>query len=246
MDAKASKQRVLDTMFDWERAPRIIQKLRFIPFLPSVMWQFSRVLANKIKLDPASTILKLGLTAIAAAFARDEMDELAGVKPSDRKGDIPKFRPMDMALPFTDSRGRTMKFDMSFLFPYSDLAPITPKDWQSIRQLRRRVEPMWAQGFDTLLTQQSPFGRDMFFGNTKDPDKQAEQTKDIMLQAASDFMPGMLGSYWINLYKNAQREPSRKQDFPVQAITGPMGVRAAIDYSKKPARQRKPRSYDPR
>ncbi|MEN6535028.1 MAG: hypothetical protein ABFD89_15290 [Bryobacteraceae bacterium] len=234
-----AKQRTIDTMFSWDRAPRIIQKLRFIPFMPSVLWQFSRVLTNKMALDPVSTLLKLALTTAAFAMVRDETDELAGITKADRQKSIPLLRSMEIALPVTDSQGRTLKFDTSFMFPYSDLAPLMPSDWSRVRQIRRRVEPMWMQSVDTLMTQQSPFGRDLYFDKTKDPDKQDEQTKEILLQATSDIMPGMLGAYWISQYKNAQRTPGRKQDWWVQALTGPTGVRAAIDYNQSPSRGRR-------
>ncbi|HUT24800.1 MAG TPA: hypothetical protein VM492_10695 [Sumerlaeia bacterium] len=53
-------------------------------------------------------------------------------------------------------------------------------------------------------------------------------------EVASDALPGMLGAYWIRLYKNAQKEAPQRQHWWTQAVTGPAGgVRAATEPKKK-------------
>jgi len=53
-------------------------------------------------------------------------------------------------------------------------------------------------------------------------------------ESAYDASPGMLGAYWIGLYKNAQKDAPQRQGWWAQAVTGPTaGVRAATAPKKK-------------
>jgi len=226
--AEAAK-RVTDYMFDFDNAPRIVKATSsVIPFKASVLWQFSRILGNKLRDSPSRTMLKIAMAAAAHTAIKETMDDEMGVTDEMREKNERGFAALystDIVLPMTDSRGRLIKFSSRWLIPYSDVSDFFPTSFKELRQFYRGMLPMTTQPVLTLITQTDRFGNDLVFPGTKDPDKQAEQAANVWLEVLKQSAPAMSGSYWIDMYENSQKD--EPEDLINQAFLKQMaGVRA--------------------
>ena len=213
VDAAAAQENVRKYMFDWDHAPRLVKSLQFIPFAPSVLWQFSRIFGNKMKADPAGFSMKLGLTIGGLAMLRSALMGAFGVDEEDRE----KMAWYEFPLPMTDSNGRTMTIDSRWMVPFQDVARFVPGDAREFRALWRSALPMTAQPVATLATQQTRFGRPIIYDNEEG------KAGSVMAEAMLDAAPGLLGQYWRAQYRNATRDDKYGQDWWVAAFTRPAG-----------------------
>lgn len=216
VDSETATQRVRDYMFDFEDSPRVVKSIsRVVPFKFSVLWQFSRILANKLRDAPSRTSAKIAIAALAMTAVRELADEMLGVDDKLREKNERGFAalyPTDIVLPMTDSEGRQLKFSSRWLIPYSDITSFFPSSFKELRQFYRGSLPMTAQPLVTLFTQTDRWGNDLVFSNTKNPDKMAEQTLNVWMEVLKETAPGMPMSYLIDQYENEQK------DLPEDAI----------------------------
>jgi hypothetical protein len=237
--AKATR----DYMFDWSNAPKFVRAMRFIPFAPSVGWQFTRIFGNKLRNEFGTSSLKMAMMIGAAAAMREGLDELAGLDDDDRKRE--DFGRFEFVMPLVkDSKGRLITADMTYMVPYRAIfgferEAMTPKD---LRRFGRSFLPMMAQAPLTAMFQQDRWGNPLLWEGTKDPEKIKAQWNRYFMQVASDAMPGFPLQYMTSAIRNAQREPKRQQDWWAQMVTGPMGIRGKIDWQRPgpPTGRRRP------
>lgn len=211
LDAATAAENVRSYTFDWERAPRLVKNLQFIPFAPSVMWQFSRIFGNKMKADPAGFTMKLGLTIGGLAMLRAGLMSAFGIEDEERD----KMAWYEMPLPMTDSNGRQMTMDSRWMVPFQDVSRFVPGDAREFRALWRSALPMTAQPVATLATQQTRFGRPIIYDNEEG------KAGSVITEAMFDAAPGMLGQYWRAQYRNATRDDKYGQDWWVTAFSRP-------------------------
>lgn len=224
---------VRDYMFDWGNAPAFVRALRFIPFGPSVAWQFTRIFANKMRYEGPTTMLK-GAFSIAALIAlREAMDDWAGLDDDDReKKDYGRF---EFVTPFADSRGRNISFDISYIVPYRAVLGAGQREFspKELRSFWRSFMPMWLQAPTTVVSQQDRWGNPLLWDGTKDPTKIQQQWARFGMQVVTDSLPGFPVQTMTSFIRNAQREPDKRQDWWMQALTVPMGVRGHVDWNKR-------------
>ncbi len=84
MEHEAAVKNVKDRAFDYFDVPVIVGAVnRVIPFMPNVVFQYSRIFANMLRDEPVSMMLRLGLLSGAAVWLRDEMQERSGLTDKD-------------------------------------------------------------------------------------------------------------------------------------------------------------------
>jgi hypothetical protein len=198
---------------DWGNRPTIVRKLSFIPFAPSVAWQWIRIYSNAMAYDPVGTTLKTALMPAAALTIKEGLMQAFGIPDDERKN----YNLTDIPI------GRHKKFTMGRVLPGGQLVfPSTPRNLQ---QAYRSILPMWMQPFATGLTNQNRFGTTVSYPGDKTP------WATLGGAVAKDVPFGQI-SYAKSLYDNAHpknaNQAAHQQPLINQALIGPaFGIRKA-------------------
>jgi hypothetical protein len=209
MTPKQAMARVENSFFYAKETPRFITVIsRHIPFAPRVTYEFGRIILTRLRDYPASTIMKLGLMAYLYDWLRDEMMKEQGWddKAIQRMG---KAAPSwtEIPLPITDSQGKTVIMNLQWLLPFGELGMIGWDRQQDITANAFRYMPLFFKGAVSTATGKTPWGYDI--AKEGDPDWKKKATVNLLTQ----YMPYILGTYWVQQYKNAASKAAPFSDW---------------------------------
>lgn len=221
LSPKEAARMVKGGFFDWSNRPRIIEKLRFIPFIPSVTWQFARTLSFLFKEKPVSMMMKTAFTAGAFTLLREGMMQVCGIskEENERAGKF-GIKMTQVPVPWTDDNGYNQALDIkSFVFLYDaiNILPLDENDtewWKSaaLKSLPMAIKPLLS------IVNVDTWGNDVY--NPDDPMKHnmGKLARSMFLA----YRPGLLGQYEYRWQRNIERGEELQESFAEKMILEPM------------------------
>jgi len=237
MSPKEAAKWVKGGMFDWSNRPLIVEKLRFIPFLPSVTYQFARTMGFLFQEKPASMTLKVALTMAAWQLARDGMKKKCGLTDEDEKAMGKQgLRYSQIPLPWTDENGKNYVFDTQAFIPFYDIINLPTADVYAQHPFKKTLLKTLPMSVRPLLSffNIGAFGEEVY--NPDDPlDVNAGKTlRKIFL----GLRPGLAGQYWYRWQRNIEKGDELREPFAEKMIIEPLfGNIEHIDFGEKQTRE---------
>jgi hypothetical protein len=224
LSVKQSEALVQRYMFDWTNAPLFIQKMRFIPFSPSVLWQYGRVIGNVLRDKPGTGTARIAMMMLATNMARNALDEMTGTDRESR----PDLRWADMVLPIVGPNGKYIKWSASRLVPFSDINRLIPQNVNDLPATLTSLSPMLGRPFLDMLNV-GPFGRKVW----DKEDENAEALKKLSVQLVQDAIPGLLTNVTRSIAA-AQTPPWKrnKREWWEPFFRSALGIESDIDNSE--------------
>jgi len=223
MSPRAAGKRVNEGFFSFADQPLVIRKInKFVPFIPHITYNFSKILLSRLRDFPASTTLKLGAMVYAYQHTRSLLQEMAGLdeKTIDELGDrAPRWH--QMVLPITDENGRNIMVDFRWLIPFSEVTGTIPTRVEELTRGVFALLPMSLKGVVTTMTNRNFWGGEI----TKPTDPNSEKKRKLATNLIMSFMPGMFGQYWHGIYRNAveKGEETKKPWWEQAFVKGILG-----------------------
>jgi hypothetical protein len=113
----------------------------------------------------------------------------------------------EMPIPISDSNGKGIILSLGWLLPFGELGMITWTGQQDVTSNLLQYTPLFFKGMISTGFNKTSWGSDL----TKegDPDWMKKYTVNLVTQ----YMPHMLGTYWVQQYKNTASKAAPFSDW---------------------------------
>ena len=210
---------VRGTFPDFLDKPEIVNTLKFIPFVPSLTYQFARTYGFMLREKPATTTAKIGVAVMANNLLKQSIMDMRGMtEDENRRAGRLGIKWHQIPLPMSDRKGNDMVLDQRGIIPLFEVMNIPFHDEvEPIKTNVARLSPMVAKPFLSVLNI-GAFGQPIYDDN----DPASVQAMKIGKSIQMGLRPGMLGHYWARMVANDARGEENKKSLFQIAIAEPM------------------------
>lgn len=199
--------RMESATFNWRDMPPLVQKMRFIPFIPGVVYNFSRIISQQLQRNPVSFSLKLALLTIGFQELQSHMKKHFGMDDEDIRK-LGRFAPSWAQVPlWRGPDGRLVYLDLRWLVPYYGTFNPGSFDPDQEASVALGLLPMSVRGVAASLFGKDQYGNPLWKGTDSDKLKRLKQLRVL----AESYAPQWFGQKWITAFRNAKRTPEQKR-----------------------------------